>query len=95
MAEVKISTVTKTVQVETEEEVISLQLSQEEARTLAVVLARIGGLPYSPRGHLRSLEYGLNETLGSYRDHPENKYVSHEHDLIYFEADPKEKEFDF
>lgn len=56
----------KTVKVEkvvkATEDVIALELTKDEAETLAVILCKVGGSPsYSPRGHADSIQGALVE----------------------------------
>lgn len=53
--------VTKTIEVETEETVITLTLSPDEAQAVAAVLAKVGGaVEGTPREHLRTVAYALS-----------------------------------
>lgn len=54
-----------------------LEISESEARTLAVVLARVGGSePDSPRGHTQAILDALKDRGVHYRSAPENGIVT-------------------
>lgn len=56
------------------ESAITLELSQEEAQTLHVLTARIGGdHAVSPRRHANKVKDALTDVLGDYYQHPENQ----------------------
>lgn len=56
---------------------LTLHLSAEEARTLRVILSRIGGVPsVTPRRYADDIATALDWTLGDYRDFEENEHVT-------------------
>lgn len=59
-----------------EEEKIVLTLTRDEARTLAVVVDRIGGLHQGRRGHMDSIANGLNDIgIISMPNHSPNSHI--------------------
>jgi hypothetical protein len=59
MATAKKTTTVRTVEVR--EEAIEFMLSVEEAQTLAVILAHVGGSDDSPRKHASSMAHALDD----------------------------------
>lgn len=65
---------------------VTLQLSEEEARTLLAVCGFIGGSPEkSPRGHMEKIEAALSGALGVRFDQvPEHSLVRRRNEGISF-----------
>ncbi|MGI5245470.1 ribosomal protein L7/L12 [Dactylosporangium sp. CA-139066] len=68
--------------------VIVLELSEEEARTLHVIYAFVGGSPEaSPRGHMQAIGEALGAVFGGvlkYSDHPEYRLLKRDVSGIRF-----------
>lgn len=77
----------KLMEVEQEVGHVQLTLSLEEARTLEIILGRIGGCPsHSRRHHADDILYALRDVGPQERDDDDEKFLDNERRSIYFKT---------
>jgi hypothetical protein len=82
MAKVTLKSVTKTLVIKT----VTVALTEQEAKTLGLVLARVGGSPTnSRRKHTDSIGEALQTVMGDPFYYPEKKYIDRENRSLSFD----------
>lgn len=80
----KLTKSTRKKKIEVDEEVINLELSKSEAKTLAIILQFIGGGSDTARKHVHSLTDLLYRELISDSDYLLNDLIENNNSAIYF-----------